>query len=136
VRFSPPRGTHILSTDSLTDKEFFPPELWSTLEGDEGDAVRKTLANGAAKRKALMLTSNLTPAEREERRKAVLEKLKTVGEDDEVEAAEDVVEEEEEEDFDYEDDEDEMGGDYDAEQYFDGGEDDEDDMGDGGGDDY
>ncbi|RDW77235.1 hypothetical protein BP6252_05288 [Coleophoma cylindrospora] len=117
------------------NKEFFPKELWDTLEGEEGDDVKAHI-NRIAKKKALMLSGQRTDLDPSEKAKALLEKIQNVAEEGD-EDAEPGEEEAEEEDYDYEEDEDEMGGDYDGEQYFDGGENDEDD-GDGGngGDDY
>ncbi|KAL3420066.1 hypothetical protein PVAG01_08565 [Phlyctema vagabunda] len=116
------------------NKELFPKELWSTLEGEEGDEVRAHI-NRAAKKKALIL-SGATDAESADKASKLLEKIQkaTENEDEDAEGAEEEVIEE---DYDYEEDEDEMGGDYDGEQYFDGGEYDDDDGNDnGGGDDY
>jgi len=116
-----------------TDKSLFPEELWSTLEGEEGKAVRKTINQGM-KKKADMLTGSANEKDINN-----FEKIKNIFEaeeaDSEVEEEED--NQEEEKDYDYEEDEAEMGGDYGAEQYFDGGEGDDDDgMDAGGGDDY
>jgi DNA-directed RNA polymerase III subunit RPC7 len=128
------------------DKSLFPPELWSTLEGQEGEAVRKTINKGM-KKKAEMLshstkgkeaTYNLTP---EDKTQKMMEKIKSVVEADDVDAEVERDEDEEdaqeeENDYDYAEDEADMGGDYAAEQYFDGGEGDEDDGDAGGGDDF
>jgi DNA-directed RNA polymerase III subunit RPC7 len=113
--------------------EFFPEELQATLEGEEGEGVRRSLVK-AAKRKRLILASTETAGmSAEERQRVLLEKLAAAeAEEDGGEGMEDGEEEEEEQDYDYEMDEDEMGGDYDAEQYFDDGDGGEDD-GDGGG---
>jgi DNA-directed RNA polymerase III subunit RPC7 len=120
------------------DKSLFPEELWSTLEGEEGKAVRNTINKGIKK------SVNILKASAKE--KVTLnnfEKIKDVFEIDEAgvegELEEDEEDAQEEEvDYDYEEDEAEMGGDYAAEQYFDGGEGDDDDDGmDGGrGDDF
>ncbi|KAI9746749.1 MAG: hypothetical protein M1818_000464 [Claussenomyces sp. TS43310] len=118
------------------DKRFFPQELWSALEGEDGAIVRGMINMGIKKQNRYQ---NMTPAERKARLDALEERLRREeadGDNDTVRDEDDVAEEEE--DVDYENDEAEMGGDYDAEQYFDGGEDDEehDEGGGGGGDDY
>lgn len=118
------------------DKKMFPKELWSSLEGEESQQVKRHLAR-VMKKKADMIRE---PESRtsEERTQLLLEKIKTAAPDEEEVDAEEAEEEaaaEEEEDYDYEDDEGDMGGDYDAEKYFDGGEEDEEE-GEGGGDDY
>jgi len=120
------------------NKELFPKELWSTLEGTEGNEVHNHI-NRIIQKKSLIL-SNTTPNPSSNKSTShktltILEKIKNATEDEEAEG-EAELEEEPEEDYDYEDDEDEMGGDYDGEQYFDGGDNDEDDGGEGGGDDY
>jgi DNA-directed RNA polymerase III subunit RPC7 len=124
----------------IQDKNLFPKELWSTLEGEEGEEARRTINKGV--KKLLQLSradspdelSHLTP---EERKKQMEDRMKNI-EDDEAGGEEEMFgenDEEEEEDVDYENDEAEMGGDYDAEQYFDDG-DKDDDGDDAGGDDY
>lgn len=115
------------------DKNLFPKELWSTLEGEEGRAVRNTVNKGM-KRKADIL--NASTQEKGGLNK--FEKIKDVFETDDAGAEGEREEDEEdgqeeEEDYDYEEDEAEMGGDYGAEQYFDGGEGDDDDDGVDGG---
>ncbi|PQE13457.1 hypothetical protein CJF32_00005348 [Rutstroemia sp. NJR-2017a WRK4] len=115
-------------------KDFFPPELWPVLDGEN----ENTAAKKAAKKNAVVAV--MSTQDPSERTKAILERIERVAgaegaEGEGEEALED--EEEEEEDYNYEDDEDEMGGDYDGEQYFENGEEDDDDGGDGGGgDDY
>ncbi|KAI9645332.1 DNA-directed RNA polymerase III subunit C31 [Ciborinia camelliae] len=112
------------------NKEFYPKELWSVLDGEEEAKVAKDNA-------ALAAMGDEDPSERTRALLAKIERATGVeGADGE---GEDMGEEEieEEQDNDYEDDEEDMGGDYDAEQYFENGEDDDDDGGDGGGgDDY
>ncbi|KAJ8058550.1 hypothetical protein OCU04_012729 [Sclerotinia nivalis] len=111
------------------NKEFYPKELWSVLDGEEEAKVAKDNA-------ALAAMGNEDPSERT---KALLAKIERATGVEGAEGEEDLGEEEveEEQDNDYEDDEEDMGGDYDAEQYFENGEDDDDDGGDGGGgDDY
>ena len=114
-------------------KEFFPQELWATLDGTDGGKV------GGARSKKLILAKEEGKMTVEERRRMIMEKIGEVaaegGAEDEV-MEEDGEGEAEEEDYNYEDDEDEMGGDYDAEQYFDDGDGMDDDEGGGGGDDY
>ncbi|RDL31385.1 uncharacterized protein BP5553_09594 [Venustampulla echinocandica] len=112
-------------------KELFPKELWSTLDGAEGEEVRTSI-NRAMQKKALILGSMKDPSEKT---KAVLEKIFSVaGDGDDIEEAEDEVEDEAEVDSEFEDDE--MAGDYDGEQYFDNGEDRDEGDGGGGDDDY
>lgn len=115
-------------------KEFFPQELWGTLDGTDGHGGT---VKGAT-RKKLILASDKANMSVEEKRRAMMEKIGEVtadGPEDEV-MEEEGEGEEEEQDYNYEDDEDEMGGDYDAEQYFDDGDGGDDDEGGGGGDDY
>lgn len=112
------------------NKEFYPKELWSVLDGEEEAKAAKDNAAIAA----------MGEEDPKERTKALLAKIeRATGVEGAEGEGEDMGEEEEEEeqDNDYEDDEEDMGGDYDAEQYFQNGEDDDDDGGDGGGgDDY
>ncbi|QSZ30969.1 hypothetical protein DSL72_000529 [Monilinia vaccinii-corymbosi] len=117
-----------LVSEMSFNKEFFPKELWSVLDGEEEVKAAKDNA-------ALAAMGDEDPSERTRALLAKIEQATGVegaeGEGDDV-----GEEEEEEQDNDYEDDED-MGGDYDAEQYFENGEEDDDDGGDGGGgDDY
>ena len=117
-------------------KEFFPHELWATLDGTDGHGGT---VKGATRKKLILASGEGAEgnANLEEKRKAMMEKIGEIAgeeggaDDEEVEG-----EAEEEEDYNYEDDEDEMGGDYDAEQYFDDGDGMDDDEGGGGGDDY
>lgn len=129
-KYDPPKRTMPdLKVVSL-DKKHFPKELWGALEGQRGEEVKQHIGR-IMKKKAEMM-SNTT------REKVLLEKIKTVAGDEEVEGDGEEGDEEaaeEEEDYDYEDDERDMGGDYDAEKYFDGGEEDEDE-GEAAGDDY
>lgn len=129
---------HTWSDHFDTDKSLFPRELWPTLEGEEGRAVRNTINKGMKKKAEILTTS----AAKEKEDLDKFERIKNVFETDEVDAEVDREDDEddgqeEENDYDYEEDEAEMGGDYGAEQYFDGGEGDDDDgMDAGGGDDY
>lgn len=123
----------------------FPRELWSTLEGDEGEEVRKDI-NRAIKKKHDRMSDMKAAAAvpeagktKEERQKLMLELVEKIAKD--AEAEEEVEAEGEPEDdvdYDYEDDEGDMGGDYDGEKYFDNGEGEDEDGGggDAGGDDY
>ncbi|KAI1383761.1 DNA-directed RNA polymerase III, subunit Rpc31 [Hypoxylon trugodes] len=132
--------------------EFFPEELWATLEGRDGGGLRGGFLSEArgtkrgVKRKAAAVVVDgeslgsdddtdgwrrRRKDETEEQRKARIEAAIKEGENEDAENKEDIdIDEEEEgmsqEDDDY-DDEDE-GGDYDAEAYFDAG--DNDDYGD------
>lgn len=113
-------------------KEFFPKELWDTLDGTDGGKVKSN------KKKLILAKADTANMTVEEKRKKMMEKIGEIaaeGQEDEV-MDEDAEGEEVEEDYNYEDDEDEMGGDYDAEQYFDDGDGVDDDEGGGGGDDY
>lgn len=135
-KYDPPKRTLPDLNAVALDKKMFPKELWSSLEGEESQQVKRHLAR-VMKKKADMIRE---PESRtsEERTQLLLEKIKTAAPDEEEVDAEEAEEEaaaEEEEDYDYEDDEGDMGGDYDAEKYFDGGEEDEEE-GEGGGDDY
>ncbi|KAH8802760.1 DNA-directed RNA polymerase III, subunit Rpc31 [Xylogone sp. PMI_703] len=136
MKYEPKKNT-LPQLDALPfNKELFPKELWSTLEGEEGDEVRAHVNRIAKKKAALILdmkSQAAAPQDSSQRTKTLLEKIKDLGEDEDATEDAEALEEEEEEDYNYEDDEDEMGGDYDAEQYFDGGENDDDDGDDGGG---
>ncbi|KAF4627469.1 hypothetical protein G7Y89_g10683 [Cudoniella acicularis] len=116
------------------NKELFPKELWSTLEGDEGEDVRKHI-NRAMQKKALILGS-MKDKDASEKTKAVLEKILSVaGDGDDAEEGEEDAEDEE---VDSAFDDEEIGDDYNAEQYFENGEDVDEGEGydGGGGDDY
>lgn len=122
----------------VKDKELFPKELWPTLEGKDGEAVRAGV-NRAIKKKAALLAdpdfpTRLTGKDRTQSVLDKLDKLKDLGDDADAdsEMGDEDKPPEEEHDYDYEEDEDEMGGDYNAEIYFDGGEEEDDDGGDGG----
>ena len=135
-KYDPPKRTLPDLKAVTLDKKMFPKELWSSLEGEEVQQVKRNLAR-AMKKKADIIREPQSRTS-EERTQLLLEKIKTAAPDEEEGEAEEVEEEaaaEEEEDYDYEDDEGDMGGDYDAEKYFDGGEEDEEE-GEGGGDDY
>ncbi|TVY81881.1 hypothetical protein LSUE1_G006773 [Lachnellula suecica] len=126
-RHAPPKNVIPRLSGRPFNKELFPEELWSTLEGDEGNQGRRHL-NYAINRKFM------DPAARMRAQRARLDRMEANGGDDIEGLDEDMPEIEEEMDDEYDDDE--MGDDYNAEQYFDNG-DDMDDDGDGGGaDDY
>lgn len=143
-------------------REFFPEELWGTLEGRDaggpkggfvGSITRKGKERRGTKRKSAAAIADGDPFasddevdghnhlrkrrenETDEERKARIEAAIKDGEKEDGEAKEDVDLDEEEAEMSQEDDEydDDEGGDYDAELYFDGG--DNDDIGDdeGGG---
>ena len=123
-----------LSARAPFDKSLFPKELWSVLEGESGEEVRKHINRSAVKKAAFMGTATKDSAEKT---RIILEKIKDVGLEDDAEMAEDDEPvEEEPEDYDFEEDEEEMGGDYDGEKYFDNGEGDSGDEGDRGNDEY
>lgn len=119
------------------DKNMFPQELWSTLEGGEGEKLKKHLNRAMEKKQNMM--DGLKRAEegkdsvgdksKEERAKILSAKLDEFVEEEDKEKDDDEGDEELQDD-DFEDDED--GGDYNAEQYFDDGAEDEDEGGDGG----
>ena len=73
----------------MVDKELFPKELWPTLEGEEGDKVRKSI-NDAMQKKAAMLGIKVD--------KNKTQNLETIlaamGEDDEEDAEEENPEDE------------------------------------------
>lgn len=136
------------STDSNIDLKLFPQELWSTLEGKSGDAVKAHI-DIAAERQRRVCFSNLVflatfdllqranglkdpaaDAESDARMQAMMERIHKLDDDD---AADDDAEGGEEAEQDSEFDDDSMGGDYDGEQYFDNGEDDMDGGDEGGG---
>lgn len=120
--------------------------MWSTIEGEEGEEVKKRIAR-AMEKKVVILESMKNAGEsakdkeknggvaKEDKGKLIQARIDAVtqGLEEGEDEAEDEDGEEELQDDDYEDDED--GGDYNAEQYFDDGENDDDDGGDGG-DDY
>jgi hypothetical protein len=62
----------------MSDKELFPKELWQTLEGEEGEKVRKSI-NGAMRRKAAMMGIKV------DKTKALEDILAEIGEDVEEE---------------------------------------------------
>jgi DNA-directed RNA polymerase III subunit RPC7 len=73
----------------LADKDLFPKELWSTLEGEEGEDVRKSI-NRAIQKKSLTLGSMNDPKEKS---KAALDKIfAAAGDGDDIEDAEEEVE--------------------------------------------
>lgn len=125
----------------------FPEELWSTLEGDEGEEVKAHIAR-AMQRKAAFIAGaakggdmdvDSMPAEEKAKLDAEIKArservaLKVANAGDDNEEDEEAPEAEEADDA-YEDDD--MGDDYNAEGYFDDGEADGEDDGDGGNDDY
>ncbi|ORY59768.1 DNA-directed RNA polymerase III, subunit Rpc31 [Pseudomassariella vexata] len=129
-------------------KEFFPPELWGTIDGHDGPKTKAAAtARKGVKRKSIAVEEDpladsddeifammRKPETEAQRRRRIEEAAEGGGDNEDVEGDVDVDEEEHEvtEDDDYEDDED--GGDYNAEQYFDNGVDGgDDDDGDGGG---
>ncbi|TAQ85346.1 hypothetical protein B7494_g6335 [Chlorociboria aeruginascens] len=120
------------------NKELFPEELWSTLEGKSGEKVLKDIQKAAKKKEALFANTDTKEAQ-EKILSDKIDKIKeaaVAGEDGEDEDEEDEENIDAEEDYDFEDDEEEMGGDYDGEKYFSPGDDEEEDDGGGGGDDY
>ncbi|KAE8443554.1 hypothetical protein EG329_001716 [Mollisiaceae sp. DMI_Dod_QoI] len=131
MRYAPkPRDLPKLS-DQPFDKSLFPKELWSTLEGEEGEEVRNHI-NRSIQRKAAFL-SGTNGKDASEKVKLVLEKIHNVtGDDDNEELDEEMQDEEVDDEYD----DDELGNDYNGEQYFDNGENDMEDDGEGGGDDY
>ena len=135
-RYAPPkRNIPQLSAVDPFDKQFFPSELWGTLEGESGEGVRKHVNRIAEKKVALMSGA---PKVQAEKMRIMLDKIDaaTGGKDDADMEDEEEPGEAEPEDYDFEDDEDEMGGDYDGEQYFDNGEGDSGEDDHGGNDDY
>lgn len=136
MKYAPKKRTIPQLSARPFNKDLFPKELWSVLEGDAGENVRKHV-NRIAEKKALMLSS--TNRNSEEKTRIMLEKIRNAtgagDEDAEMEEEEEPAEEEEQ-DYDFEDDEDQMGGDYDGEKYFDNGEGDSGDDADAGNDDY
>ena len=70
----------------------FPKELWSTLEGKEGDDVKKNI-NRAMEKKARML--GLGDKDADVRTRAMLEKIHTLGGDDDAEEQDEEVNDEE-----------------------------------------
>jgi DNA-directed RNA polymerase III subunit RPC7 len=133
MKYAPKKQTMPTLSGRPFNKEFFPKELWATLDGEDGQKTRKSL--GIAAKKSLILGGSSDDSE--ERSRILLEKIKNVaGAEDDMEVEEEEEAIEEEEDYDFEDDEQEMGGDYDGEKYFDNGEGDSDDGGDAGNDDY
>ncbi|PBP26218.1 DNA-directed RNA polymerase 3 subunit [Diplocarpon rosae] len=125
MRYAPRKNALPKLSDRPFDESLFPKELWQTLQGNEGDEVKKHLDRIAQKKAGL---HSRDPNEKTQR---MLDKIAnaTEGADDEEDA------EEEEEAIDSEFD-DEDGGDYDAEQYFDDGDGADDDDDGGGGDDF
>lgn len=135
MKYDPPKRTLPDVSSIKFDKRMFPEELWSTLEGNDGEQVKKHIARAMEKKKTLLNgMQNAAGGSRDadDRLKRLEEKVDaaTIGKEEGEEETEDEEREEELLDDDYEDDED--GGDYNAEQYFDDGEKDEDDAADGG----
>lgn len=117
------------------NKELFPQELWSTLEGEEGEDVKRAI-NKAIGKKARGIDTLTNVNSKKLSEEEMRERLTLLQTQIEADENEEKIEEEVEVDSEFEDEE--MGGDYDGEQYFDNGEDaDEGDGYDGGGgDDY
>lgn len=137
-KYNPPKRTIPDVKAANLDKNMFPKELWSTLEGKQGEQVKQHIGRIMKKKAEIVGEPNSKTSE--ERAKVLLEKIKTATDEEgegegEAEEGDEEAAAEEEEDYDYEDDEGDMGGDYDAEKYFDGGEEDEVEV-EGGGDDY
>ncbi|KUJ14509.1 uncharacterized protein LY89DRAFT_621013 [Mollisia scopiformis] len=153
MRYAPKQRTLPKLSDQPFNKTLFPEELWSTLEGEEGQEVRNHL-NRAMERKEAMLASMKAAengagsgagngadngadkgagADASAKTKILLEKIHKVAGDEDNEELE---EEQDAEDVDdaYEDED--LGEDYNAEGYFDDGEDDQEDEADGGDENY
>jgi hypothetical protein len=83
-------GYEVACVDIYLDKELFPKELWSTLEGEDGEEARKHI-NRAAERKSLILSGmQIDPSAKT---RVMLEKITSVvGEDGEEMEDEAVVE--------------------------------------------
>ncbi|RKF78441.1 hypothetical protein GcM1_211031 [Golovinomyces cichoracearum] len=126
MRYAPKMNELPKLSDRPFNKEFFPKELWPTLDGSDG-AFPRSNTNRSSQKKALTLGGMST--EGKDRAKNLLEKIHSLGVEGEDGEEEEEVDEQAEMDDEFDDDE--IGGDYDAEQYFDGGEGDSD--GDGGG---
>merc|ERR1711939_210149 len=108
MRYAPKKNTLPKLSDAPFDKSLFPEELWDTLEGKSGIAVKKHI-DRAIQKKAQMMSGK--GEDSKEKTKILLEKI-----DDAVEGVDDENDEEEDEvpvDSEFED---EDGGDYDAEQ--------------------
>lgn len=128
MRYAPKQRDLPKLSDQPFDKSLFPEELWSTLEGTEGQEVRNHI-NRAMARKAALLDGKDTSL----KTRLVLEKIHNVTGDDDNE---ELDEEGKDEEIDDEYDDDEIGDDYNGEQYFDNGEGEYEEDGDGGGEDY
>lgn len=77
-----------------TDKELFPKELWSALEGDAGEEVKKHIDRANEKKAAFMTAMAKKPADKD-KSKIILEKLHSLSAD--LEDGEDAEEEQEQE---------------------------------------
>lgn len=139
MKYDPPKRTLPDLSRIKFDKDMFPKELWSTIEGEQGEEVKRHIGRAMQKKKTVLdglkraeaAQENGGDKSKEERAKLLSEKLDAIAlGEEEGEENEDEDREEELEDDDFEDDED--GGDYNAEQYFDDGAEDEDEGGDGG----
>ncbi|CAG8978339.1 hypothetical protein HYALB_00005925 [Hymenoscyphus albidus] len=131
MRYQPPKNVIPKLSGRPFIMEFFPAELWSTLEGKAGDKVRNGI-NEAMQRKGT--SSGWAGANGKDRTQALNDRLLELDddEDEEEKEKEGVVEDL---DSDYSDDD--GGDDYNAEQYFDNGDEEDDgDADDGGGGDY
>ncbi|TQS36735.1 hypothetical protein Golomagni_02805 [Golovinomyces magnicellulatus] len=126
MRYAPKMNELPKLSDRPFNKDFFPKELWPTLDGSDGANPRSN-TNKSSQKKALTLGGMST--ESKDKAKVLLEKIRSLGVEGEDGEEEEEVDEQAEMDDEFDDDE--IGGDYDAEQYFDGGEGDSD--GDGGG---
>lgn len=130
MRYAPIKNELPKLSQRPFNSEFFPKELWPTLEGLDTAGPRSN-QNSSKEKKKLIIDG--MESIQNDRAKVILEKIHSLGvEGDEGEEDE---ENDELEEVDDEFDDDELGGDYDAEQYFDGGEGDSDIDGGGGGDD-
>jgi DNA-directed RNA polymerase III subunit RPC7 len=134
AKYAPKKRTIPQLSAQPFNKSLFPEELWSTLDGESGEEVKKHI-NRVTEKRSLMMAGGKGAADKE---RVILEKINAAtggGEDGDVDE-DDEPAEEEEQDYDFEDDENDMGGDYDGEKYFDNGEDDEGDEDGGGNGDY
>ncbi|CZR65643.1 related to RPC31 DNA-directed RNA polymerase III, 31 KD subunit [Phialocephala subalpina] len=127
MRYAPKQRDLPKLSDQPFDKSLFPEELWSTLEGTEGQEVRNHI-NRAMQRKAALL--NGKDKDTSLKTRSVLEKIHNAIGDDDNEELDEENKDEEERDDEYDDDE--IGDDYNGEQYFDNGEDEMEDGDDGG----
>ncbi len=74
-------------------KELFPEELWSTLEGEEGNELRKHI-NGSMQKKAALLRA-LNNQDPNYKTQALLQKIHSLtGDEDGDEADEEIMDEE------------------------------------------